>query len=196
MLSGLDLMELPVPGDDFALQLVRRVEESRASRAANRRSRETWAALAVGLSLVLLVSLAWYAQRSQTAVRGGALAARPTAPAAASADSRRGPVHGDSKRRRGNDARSASQPSVAASALLAIDQPPPLALLRAWTTSWSGRWNPVDGITDGLTPITTPLSVAVEEIRRAIPLGQADVHPAPSADSVRKEARREMHRIA
>jgi hypothetical protein len=89
------------------------------------------------------------------------------------------------KRRQGTDLASS----------LALDQQPPFVLLRSWTASWSGRWNPVDGLANGLTPIMTPLGVAVEEIRRTIPLGLAD-RPAPSADSVQNSSRQDTLPIA
>jgi hypothetical protein len=54
----------------------------------------------------------------------------------------------------------------------------------------------VNGLADGLNPITVPLSVAVEEIRRTIPLSLIDQPPAPSADSVRREVRSDKPPVA
>lgn len=196
LLMGLDLLELPVPGDDFPLQVVRRLERPRRRLAAHRRFQGVWASLAVGLALALLVPLAWYSQRSQAIVRHGALAARPVAPATANAGKQGDLPDGISRPPRPAKAGPGAKQALAASTSLAIDQHPPLALLRVWTASWSDRWNPVDELTDGLTPITTPLGVAVEEIRRTIPLGQAETPQPPSADSVRKEPRHPTPRIA
>ncbi len=196
LLTGLDLLELPVPGDDFPLQVVRRAERPRRQLAAHRRFQGVWASLAVGLALALLVPLAWYAHRSQAIVRHRELAARPVAPATAIAGKQGNLPAGISRSPRPAHAGPGPKLGVAASTSLAIDRHPPLALLRVWTASWSDRWNPVDELTDGLTPITTPLGVAVEEIRRTIPLGQVEAPQPPSADSVRKDPRHQTPRIA
>lgn len=196
LLAGLDLLELPVPGDDFPLQVVRRIEESRLAAAAKRIHRKAWAAMAVGLSLALLVSLAWHLPRSGSVAQPDSPAGQPFAPATASGAGSGRLVWRNPQQPRGDEADSVPRANTASSTSLAIDHRPPLALLRVWTESWSDRWNPVDGLTDGLTPIVTPLGVAVEEIRRTIPLGQAEAPQTPSPDSVRKDVRHQTQPIA
>lgn len=49
------------------------------------------------------------------------------------------------------------------------------------------RWKRVDRITGELTPITEPLSVAIDEIRSAIPLGRANQAAGSAPDSVKAE---------
>ncbi|MCU0875315.1 MAG: zf-HC2 domain-containing protein [Pirellulaceae bacterium] len=174
MLDGLNLMELPVPGDDFPLRVIRQTQVARPALAASRRFNAAWAALAVTLALALLLPVAWRKDRAESAAASGPLFARTMQPATPRAvEDGTAPIR--PKRPQG--------PALASS--LDLDQQQPLVLLRSWTASWSDRWNPVDGLADGLTPIMTPLSVAVEEIRRTIPLGLADRPAAPSADSVR-----------
>jgi len=74
--------------------------------------------------------------------------------------------------------------------LLTLDQQQPFTLFVRWTATWNdAAWRPVDGLADGLNPITVPLSVAVEEIRRTIPLSLIDPPLAPTTDSVRREMR-------
>ncbi|HPM82111.1 MAG TPA: hypothetical protein PLF81_15500, partial [Candidatus Anammoximicrobium sp.] len=61
-----------------------------------------------------------------------------------------------------------------------------------WPTSLSfGTWNPIDTLAGGLTPIMTPLGVAVEEIRRTIPLGRVEPPSASRGDSVRRSSSRD-----
>ena len=58
MIDGLNLMELPVPGDDFPLRVVRQTQIGRPSLAASRRFNAAWAAIAVTLALALLLPFA------------------------------------------------------------------------------------------------------------------------------------------
>ncbi len=185
MIDGLNLLELPVPGDDFPLRVVRRTQVRRRSLAASRRFNAAWAAIAVTLALALLVPLAWRAIRTDSAAAPGPTLARMTQPST-SRTVEAGTDHINPER----------QPETAPPSSLDLDRQQPLVLLRSWTASWSGRWNPVDGLSEGLTPIMTPLSVAVEEIRRTIPLGQTDGPTAPSADSVRNRANRDEPPVA
>lgn len=183
MIDGLNLMELPVPGDDFPLRVVRRTQVGRPSLAANRRFHAAWAAIAA--TLALLLPFAWRQERPESAAApGGPVVARTMHPETPRAVED-GTDRTSPKRQQGTDLASS----------LALDQQQPLVLLRSWTASWSGRWNPVDGLANGLTPIMTPLGVAVEEIRRTIPLGLGD-RPAPSVDSVRDSTRQATLPIA
>ena len=59
MLDGLNLLELPVPGDDFPRRVIRRAQVARPSLAASRRFHAAWAAIAVTLALALLLPVAW-----------------------------------------------------------------------------------------------------------------------------------------
>ena len=185
MIDGLNLMELPVPGDDFPLRVVRQTQVGRPSLAASRRFNAAWAAIAVTLALALLLPFAWRKDRTESAAASGPLVAQAVQPATPRAVED-GTDHIRPKRPQG----------IARASSLDLDQQQPLVLLRSWTASWSDRWNPVDGLADGLTPIMTPLSVAVEEIRRTIPLGLADRPDAPSADSVQDRVNRDKPPIA
>jgi hypothetical protein len=185
VLDGLNLMELPVPGDDFLRRVVRRTQVARPSLAASRRFHGAWAAVAVTLALALLLSFAWRKDRSESPAASAPMVAQMAQPSTSSADEA-GTNPTNPKRRQ----------ETAPPSSLDLDQQQPLVLLRSWTASWSGRWNPVDGLSEGLTPIMTPLSVAVEEIRRTIPLGQTDGPTTPSADSVRNRANRDQPPVA
>lgn len=195
MIDGLNLMELPVPGDEFPLRVIRRTRVGRLSFAASRRLNAAWAAVAVTLALALLLPFAWRKDRTESAAAPGPLVARTTQPATPRVVED-GTDHTSPKRQRGNDITPKLPQRIDSPSSIAIDQQQPLVLLRSWTASWSDRWNPVDGLADGLTPIMTPLSVAVEEIRRTIPLGLADRPAAPSADSVRNRANRDKPPVA
>jgi hypothetical protein len=186
MIDGLNLMELPVPGDDFPLRVVRQTQIGRPSLAASRRFNAAWAAIAVTLALALLLPFAWRKDRTESAAASGPTLARLED----------GTDHTSPKRQQGDDRHPNPPQETAQPSSLDLDQQQPLVLLRSWTASWSGRWNPVDGLSEGLTPIMTPLSVAVEEIRRTIPLGQTDGPTTPSADSVRNRANRDKPPIA
>jgi len=185
MIDGLNLMELPVPGDDFLVRVVRQTQIGRPSLAASRRFNAAWAAIVVTLTLALLLPFAWRKDRADSAAASGPLVAQAVQPATPRTVED-GTDHTSPKRPQG----------TALASSLDLDQQQPLVLLRSWTASWSDRWNPVDGLADGLTPIMTPLSVAVEEIRRTIPLGQTDGPTAPSADSVRNRANRDQTPVA
>ena len=58
MIDGLNLLELPVPGDDFPLRVVRRTRVGRPSLVASRRFNAAWAAIVVTLALALLLPFA------------------------------------------------------------------------------------------------------------------------------------------
>lgn len=53
-----------------------------------------------------------------------------------------------------------------------------------WASRFStDRWKPVDRITGEFAPITEPLSIAIDEIRSAIPLGRSRRSDESSSDS-------------
>jgi hypothetical protein len=185
MLDGLNFLELPVPGDEFPLRVIRQTQVARPSLATSRRFHAAWAAIAVTLALALLLPVAWRKNRAESPAASGPMVAQMTQPST-SRPVQDGTDPLNPKRQQG----------IASPSSLDLDQQPPLVLLRTWTASWSGRWNPVDGLSEGLTPIMTPLSVAVEEIRRTIPLGLVDRPAAPPADSVRNPANRDKPPIA
>jgi anti-sigma factor RsiW len=171
MIDGLNLLELRVPDEDFSLRVVGRTQVGRPSPATRRRFAGALAGIAAGLALTLLLPFSWREDRTESAtVPAPVIAGVPLTTEVAATGPRAGAVD------RSADAWTKAR----------LDQQQPLALLRNWTASWSDRtWNPVDGLAGGLTPITTPLSVAVEEIRRTIPLGRVDHPTTSSADSVR-----------
>ena len=171
MIDGLNLLELRVPDEHFAWQVVdRSLVAGRPSTATRRRFTRVLAAVAAGLMLAAFLPFSWRGDRTQSAAVPAPVVDEATRPAEPGAS---GP-------RTGSTSRPADVWTVAR-----LDQQPPLVFLRNWTASWSNlRWDPVDGLAGGLTPITTPLGVAVQEIRRTIPLGRVD-HPATSStDSV------------
>lgn len=178
MLDGLNLLELPVPDDDFSQRVVNRTPVRRPP-FAGRRVGNALAAVAAALAMSLLLSVAWRTDRTESPP-----AAAPLIAAAAPLPENRQAT--DAAANRTNPT---PQHGPSLSTSLALAQQQPLSLLLRWKETWGeAAWRPVDDLADGLNPITVPLSVAVEEIRRAIPLGLADEPPAPSADSVRRNS--------
>jgi hypothetical protein len=182
MIDGLNLLELRVPDEDFSLRVVGRTQVVRPSPAARRRFAGALAAVAAGLALALLLPFSWREDRTESAIAPVPVVAGAPLPADLVAAGPR---------------TEAVDRSADAWTKARLDQQQPLALLRSWTASWSDRtWNPVDGLAGGLTPITTPLGVAVQEIRRTIPLGRVDRPTAPSPDSVQDSSRRDAPPVA
>jgi hypothetical protein len=186
MIDGLNLLELSVPDDDFSLRVLHRTSVGKPSPAHRHRFRIAWAAVGTAVALSLLISVAWRADRTESSpVPASLTAAVPLAD-----DSRLGADIASLTNR-------TPQHGPGFSASLALGQQPPLSLLLRWKETWGdATWSPVDGLADGLNPITVPLSVAVEEIRRTIPLSLIDQPPAPSADSVRREVRSDKPPVA
>lgn len=180
---GLDLLELPVPRGEFSQRVVGQVRMARRWPATRRRL--TGAVLAVAASL-LLGWLPQFAGHDNPVPSGSprVSAAIAASPVAASAT-------------RGPGAVSVG-PAVAAQAGLAADGRNSLVPWTMWPMTWSlPAWNPVDQLAGGLTPITAPLGVAVEEIRRTIPLGREERPRASShSDSVRRCFRRNVLSVA
>jgi hypothetical protein len=185
LLAGLELFEPPALNEDFAQRVVRQVEPARpAVRRWVKYLRLTAAALAAGLLLTLLPGLRARVARPQPAppITRTALPAA-TAPAVAAVVPVPPPA------------------SAAADATVALVPPVAPERLRAvwqhWAMSLSqGPLEPVDGIAGGLRPITTSLTVALDVIRNAIPLGREHPPKAESSDSARYRRGSERIRAA
>ena len=80
MVDGLNLMELPVPGDDFPLRVIRRTQVARPSLAASRRFHGAWAAIAVTLALALLRPVRLAQDRAESPAASAPMVARMTQP--------------------------------------------------------------------------------------------------------------------
>ena len=180
--DGLDLLELPVPDETFSQRVVRQVRVDRRSPAVGRRL--AGAILAIAACL-LLAWLPQFAGRDDTVSSASPrVAATGTAPAVVARMT--SVSHGVP-----------SGPSAAASTGMTADAKIGLIPWTIWPTSLSfGAWNPIDTLAGGLTPITSPLGVAVEEIRRTIPLGRVEPPSASRGDSVRRSASRHASPLA
>jgi hypothetical protein len=173
LVAGLDLLELPVPDEGFSQRVVDQIRIGRRGSASTRRL--VGAILAVAACL-LLAWLPQYAGRdnpvpwaSEPVVVSPIAASMAPSPGAESV-----------------------RPTMASPTGLTADVQIPLVAWTTWPNTWSLRsWNAVDKLAGGLTPITTPLGVAVEGIRRTIPLGR-DERPKETSrsDSVRRSFRR------
>ena len=185
MIDGLHLLELPVPDDHFSLRVLNRTSICQPPLVGRRRFHSTFIAVAAALALVLLVSVAWRTDRPDAELSNDStLAAIPAAALQRAEDrtSRMAP---------------ARYPDGEPPTPFSESSQQPLVLLLSWTAAWSDLTRiSVDGLADGLTSITAPLSVAVEEIRRTIPLGFAEEQPLPSADSVRRQPSRDVPPVA
>lgn len=177
--AGLDLLELPVPGGEFSQRVVGQVRTNRRWPGATRRL--VGAILAVAASL-LLAWLPHLAGRNNPVPSATASVAVP--PLGAGTAPSPNAVSGG--------------PATVSPAARTADVRFPLVPWRNWPITWSLRsWNPVDRLAGGLTPITTPLGVAVEEIRRTIPLGRDERPKASSGnDSVRRSFDRDAPPVA
>ena len=173
--DGLDLLEVPVPDESFSQRVVGHFRVQRRLPVSWRRL--VGAVLAVAASLLV----AWL---PQFVVRDGS----PSVSERTAASDAALPV----------DVRmSASPRAVAATPAMAIptgmiaDVRLPLIPWTSWPATWSFEtWDPLDRLAGGLTPITASLGVAVQEIRRTIPLGRAERPAASSGDPVRQSSRR------
>lgn len=174
--DGLDLLELPVPAESFSQRVVEHVRVQRRSPAA--RSRLGAAVFAVAASLLAAwlppflardASLPPVSRRSPA--QDAALAADAKAPASPRA-------------------RTLARATEIPAGTMA-QRRVPLVPWTNWPADWPFRtWDPIDRLAGGLTPITAPLGVAVQEIRRTIPLGRIEQPAAPSGDSIRQSSRR------
>ena len=189
MLDGLDLMEVPVPDDDFSVRVLSRTPLSlprRAirPRATRRRFGASVAAIATALAVSILAFVAWRTSRIASPLAPPSLIAALPDTSGVPAEPARG---SDLSFPHGQDR----------SALLALAPQQPWSLWLRWQETWSSAdWSPVDGLANGLNPITVPLSVAVEEIRRTIPLSLVEPPPAPPADSARHERQQDELPVA
>lgn len=180
--DGLDLLEVPVPDEAFSQRVVRQVRADRRSLASGRRL--VAAALALAASL-LLAWLPQFAGRDDTAT-----SVSPGLPAAASVPlvAARG-----TSGARALPVGPATTGPTDTTAQMQISIVP----WRGWPDAWSLRsWNPMDTLSGGLTPITAPLGVAVEEIRRTIPLGRVEPPSGARGDSVRRTSCRDAYPLA
>ena len=171
--DGLDLLELPVPGVSFSQRVVEHVRVQRRSPAA--RSRLGAAVFAVAASLLL----AWLPQFVARDVSLPPISRRDPALAA------------DAKAPASPRARMLGRATDVPAGTTAETRVP-LVPWTNWPADWSFRtWAPIDRLAGGLTPITAPLGVAVQEIRRTIPLGRIEQPTTPSGDSIRQSSRRQ-----
>lgn len=186
LLSGLSLLELPVPDAGFSTRVIRQVRVVERPSFVQRRVGRSLTAATVALAMSLLLLVVW--RVSPVAPTPAAAPAVAVAPAVgAEATVTLGADSADPRRR--TNAESTASPARA--------DPQSLSLLRTWKDVWSDTsWVAMDGLADGLTPITEPLTVAVQEIRRTIPLGLSEDPPTSPPDSVRCTAPRDRSRIA
>lgn len=184
MIDGLNLLELPVPDDGFSSRVLKRTPlckplRTGQARASQQRIGTAWAAGAAALALSLLLFVAWRADRRQA----------PSAPASLAAVL---PDNSTAAPQTAERTGAILPQGLDRTSSLALASQQPWSLLLRWKETWSvANWSSVDGLADGLNPITMPLSVAVEEIRRTIPLSLVEPRPAPSADSARRPDRRD-----
>ncbi|NLF71118.1 MAG: hypothetical protein GX575_18970 [Candidatus Anammoximicrobium sp.] len=178
--DGLDLLELPVPDEGFAQRVVGRAGLQLRRRSPVAKRRLAGAILAVAASLVL----AWLPQIMTRREPLPPVSGRPSA-------HQTEVLAGTRTRalRRGM----AAGPALAVPASQIADGQVFLLPWTAWPAAWSLQtWDPLDTLAGGLTPITAPLGVAVQEIRRTIPLGRNERSSAPSGDSVRQSSRQQV----
>lgn len=171
--DGLDLLELPVPDESFPQRVVSHVRVHRRSPVSRRRL--VGAVLAVAASL-LVALLPQFVVRDQSPSVSERTAASDAAP----------PVDGMSASPRAV----AATPAMAVPTGLIADVRIPLIPWTSWPATWSFQtWDPIDRLAGGLTPITASLGVAVQEIRRTIPLGRAERPAASSGAPIRQSSR-------
>jgi len=174
--DGLDLLELPVPDQSFSQRVVEHVRVQRRSPAARRRL--VGAVLAVAASL-LAAWLPQFAGRNASLPPVSGRSPARDATLAADAGVPAGPRARTLARARDVPAGTTAEVRI------------PLVPWTNWPADWSFQtWRPIDRLAGGLTPITAPLGVAVQEIRRTIPLGRIEQPSAPSGDSIRQSSRR------
>ena len=168
--EGLDLLELPVPDESFSQRVVGHVRVHRRSPVSRRRL------VGVVLAVAATRLVAWL---PQFAVRDESPPSVSERTAASDA------VLPEDARMSASPRAAAATPAMAVPTGMIADVRIPLVPWTSWPATWSFQtWDPIDRLAGGLTPITAPLGVAVQEIRRTIPLGRAERPSASSGDSV------------
>jgi hypothetical protein len=168
LLDGVQFLELATPGEDFAQSVV--ADVTATARRQRRRRALAAAAAAVAATVLLVVGLRGIEWRA-----GPSRAAPPRLPVA-STSSGVPVVARPSTARQRTDTHSA--PRLGGE----LDQV--YAIWSKWRNQWQGdHWQPIDRLEGGLAPITTPLSIAIDEIRSAIPLGSSSPATRDAGDS-------------
>jgi hypothetical protein len=167
LFDGLRFFEMPAPGSGFSAQVVQRIHPPRRRPPSSYRA-ASYAVMLIAASLFLafLPTVFSYLRppsrpgREDVASR---VAVREAVPATGGEEIPGLPA---------DPAPETVDPRLAH------------AILSQWAAHWKRKpWQPVDGLAGGLAPITTSLSVAIDELRNTIPLGQQGGSSQSSADS-------------